>query len=78
VQYAAEHCQSIKWMPSELQDLALWKEFLNMAQVGISMNRPTVRPPSHIECSDASKHGMGSFSATTGSIAWQWEIPLKL
>ena len=64
-------------MPSQLQDLALWKQFLNMVRDSISMNRLTFMLPSHIEHSDASKHRIGSFSATTG-IAWWWKMLLKV
>ncbi len=40
-------------------------------------NQLTFQPPSHIECSDACKQGIGGFLATTG-IAWHWEIPGEL
>ncbi len=76
-QYAAAHRRYIKFTPSQKADLNLWKKFLYQAYCGISLNRLTYRPPSHIERSDACEHGIGGFSATTG-IAWRWEIPLEL
>jgi hypothetical protein len=76
-QYAATHRRFIQWTQSQREDLELWKTFLDMARAGMSLNRLTYRPPSHIERSDACEHGIGGFSATTG-LAWRWEIPLEL
>jgi hypothetical protein len=59
------------------RDLKLWLYFLKQAVNGISLNLLTFCHPTHIGCSNASEHGIGGFSATTG-IAWRWEIPLKL
>jgi hypothetical protein len=75
--YAASHCQSICLTDEQRDDLKQWLHFLEQAVNGISLNLLTFHRPTHIGCSDASEHGIGGFSATTG-IAWRWEIPLKL
>jgi hypothetical protein len=75
--YMASHCQSISLTDEQQDDLKLWLHFLEQAVNGMSLNLLTFRHPTHIGRSDASEHGIGSFSATTG-IAWRWKIPLKL
>lgn len=55
-------------------DLVLWIEFLDMALQGISMNNLVFRKPTRIGRSDASTHGIGGFSATSG-VAWRWALP---
>jgi hypothetical protein len=75
--YAASHCRSISLTDKQRDDLKLWLRFLEQAVNGISLNLLTFHHPSHIGRSDASEHGIGGFSATTG-IAWRWEIPLTL
>jgi hypothetical protein len=75
--YAASHCRSISLTDEQRDDLKLWLHFLEQAVNGISLNLLTFHHLSHIQRSDASEHGIGGFSATTG-IAWRWEIPLKL
>lgn len=59
------------------KDLHLWLHFLDRAQQGISMNNMVFRKPNRIDRSDASTHGVGGFSATSG-VAWQWELPSDL
>jgi hypothetical protein len=75
--YVASHRQSISLTDEQRDDLKLWLRFLEQAVNGISLNLLTFHRPTHIGRSDASEHGIGGFSATTG-IAWRWEIPLEL
>ena len=58
-------------------DLELWKEILQYAGEGMSLNLLTTRSPNHWWRSDACEHGIGGYNLKTGQ-AWQWEIPEDL
>ena len=59
-----------------IKELELWKNFLQTAKKGISMNLLTYRQPTHVYRSDACKHGLGGLSAL--GRAWRWLIPVHL
>ena len=63
--------------PSVQDDLELWKDILQYAGEGMSMNLLTTRSPNHWWRSDACEHGIGGYNLKTGR-AWQWEIPEDL
>ena len=75
--FAAQKWRSVKLKDVQCQDLALWLQFLDKACTGLSLNLMTFCLPSRILWSDASLHGIGGLSVTSG-IAWQWEIPWDL
>jgi hypothetical protein len=65
--------QRIDLHQSELDNLALWLEFLNHAKVGISLNKITIRHPTRISWSDACPYGIGGYNL--GGFAWRIKIP---
>jgi hypothetical protein len=65
--------QQIVLHQSELDDLALWLEFLDHAKVGISLNKITIQHPARISWSDACPYGIGGYNL--GGFAWRIKIP---
>jgi hypothetical protein len=65
--------QRIDLHQSELNDLALWLEFLDHAKAGISLNKITIRHPTRISWSDACPYGIGGYDL--GGFAWRIKIP---
>jgi hypothetical protein len=63
--------------PTELQDLGINLEFIQLAQSGVSLSNITYRRPTHIFRSDACEFGMGGYNPISGK-AWRWELPLNL
>ena len=51
----------------------MWKEFLNKAKEGISMNKLTYRNPTNLVVTDACPNGIGGLSITSGQ-AWRLKI----
>jgi hypothetical protein len=60
-----------------LSDLKLWKQFVNYAANGVSLNLLTSRLPNNIIRVDACPWGVGGYSLTTGR-AWFINIPPHL
>ena len=60
-----------------LSDLKLWKQFVNYAANGVSLNLLTFRLPNNIIRVDACPWGVGGYSLTTGR-AWFINIPPHL
>ena len=75
--FAAQKWHSVKLQNAQRQDLALWLRFLDKARARLSLNLLTFCLPSRILRSDASLHGIGGLSVTSG-IAWRWELPWDL
>jgi hypothetical protein len=65
--------QQISLSDEEINDLALWLDFLASASHGISMNRITHRRPSQLGWSDSCTFGLGGF--TFSGTAWRIRIP---
>jgi len=63
--------------PTELQNLGINLEFIQLAQSGVSLSNITYRRPTHIFRSDACEFGMGGYNPISGK-AWRWELPLNL
>lgn len=57
----------------DIRYLLMWKEFLNQAREGISMNKLTYRQPTNHVVTDACPHGIGGLSITSGR-AWRLKI----
>ena len=55
-------------------DLSICAEYLLKARHGISLNLLVFREPTHTYRSDASEHGIGGYSLSSGH-AWRYEIP---
>ena len=75
--FTAQKQHSVKLQNAQCQDLALWLRFVNKAHAGLSLNLLTFCLPSHILWSDASLHGIGGLSVTSGIARW-WELPWDL
>ena len=75
--FAAQKWCSVKLQNAQRQDLALWLRFLDKACTGLSLNLLAFCLPLRILQSDASLHGIGGLSVTSG-IAWWWELPWDL
>ena len=56
-----------------IEDLVLWQEFLQQANIGILINLITFHCPTHIFWADACPQGLGGYSAT--GRAWRFAIP---
>ena len=61
----------------QLDDLVLWKRFLQYAAGGISINRLVCRWPTRIVRVDACPQGMGGYCLQSG-IAWRYQLPESL
>jgi hypothetical protein len=61
----------------QLDDLVLWKRFLQHAAEGISINRLVCRWPTPIVRVDACPQGMGGYGLQSG-IAWRFQLPESL
>jgi hypothetical protein len=59
------------------QDLHLWKELLQYAKDGMSMDMLTTRHPNHWCRNDACARGIGGYNLRSGR-AWQLELPAEL
>jgi hypothetical protein len=64
--------QTLRLNKEELEDLALWLNFLSMAREGISMNGLTLRNPTILSVSDSCSCGLGGF--TTNGRAWRLKV----
>ena len=73
----AEAKGSIILSGPQLDDLVLWKRFLQHAAEGISINRLVCRWPTRIVRVDACPQGMGGYSLQSG-IAWRFQLPESL
>jgi hypothetical protein len=56
--------------------LELWLKLLKGATTGVSLNLLVLRNPTHIYRTDASLHGLGSYSDR--GQAWRFEIPIEV
>ncbi|NER26087.1 MAG: hypothetical protein F6J96_36445, partial [Symploca sp. SIO1C2] len=65
--------EKIRLSRSEIEDLKLWVEFLQVARSGISLNLLTVRNPSALAWSDSCPYGLGGY--TLRGRAWRLLIP---
>jgi hypothetical protein len=65
--------QSLTLSSEEIQDLHLWVRFLTTANLGISMNRVTIRQPTRLCISDACPWGIAGYSLN--GRAWRIVIP---
>jgi hypothetical protein len=61
---------SVKLSQSQLDDLGLWRRFLDSALQGVSINRLVARWPNRIVRVDACPQGMGGYCLQSG-IAWR-------
>ena len=61
----------------QLDDLALWKGFLQKAAQDISINRLVCRWPTRIVRVDACPQGIGGYGLQSG-IAWRYQLPEDL
>jgi hypothetical protein len=68
---------SITLSGPQLDDLLLWKRFLQHAAEGISINRLMCRWPTQIVRVDTCSLGMGGFCLQSG-IAWRFQLPESL
>ena len=73
----AEAKGSIILSGPQLDDLVLWKRFLQHAAEGISINRLVCRWPTRIVRVDACPQGMGGYGLQSG-IAWRFQLPEPL
>jgi hypothetical protein len=64
--------QTFRLNNEELEDLALWLNFLSMAREGISMNGLTLRNLTILSVSDSCPCGLGGF--TTNGRAWRLKV----
>ena len=62
--------QSFRLSREEVEDLKLWKVFLEKARTGISMNLLTLRAPSLMAFSDSYPFGIGGYT----SKGWAWRV----
>ncbi|NER25730.1 MAG: hypothetical protein F6J96_34575 [Symploca sp. SIO1C2] len=65
--------EKIRLSRSEIEDLKLWIDFLQVARSGISLNLLTVRNPSALAWSDSCPYGLGGY--TLRGWAWRIRIP---
>ncbi len=73
--YAAVHCPVTLW-PDQHANLLLWKDFLQQAHSGISLNLLTFCLPTHIGHSNRCEHGIGGFSVTPSNLlATKMKLP---
>ncbi len=61
----------------QLDNLVLWKQFLQHVAEGISINRLVCRWPTRIVRVDACPRGMGGYCLQSG-IAWRFQLPESL
>ncbi|KAI2503360.1 hypothetical protein MHU86_11080 [Fragilaria crotonensis] len=61
----------------QLDDLILWKAFLQKASRGISINRLVCRWPTRIVRVDACPQGIGGYCLKSG-LAWRYQLPEHL
>jgi hypothetical protein len=64
---------TVKLGPEECKDLALWRDLLKTANLGIPINLITTREPDRICWSDACPFGVGGYSLS--GRAWRIQIP---
>jgi hypothetical protein len=76
-QKRAEAKGTITLSGPQLDNLVLWKHFLQHAAVGISINRLVCRWPTQIVRVDACPQGMGGYCLQSG-IAWRFQLPESL
>ena len=67
----------VKLTKSQWDDLGLWREFLDSALRGVSINRLVVRWPNRIVRVDACPQGMGGYGLQSG-VAWRIQLELDL
>eukprot|EP00957_Ditylum_brightwellii_P144653 11019870-Ditylum_brightwellii.AAC.1 len=67
---------SFKELESVIEDLNLWKGFIRHAAEGISMNNVVYQAADIAVWSNASFHGIGSYSLNGDT--WRWQLPAKL
>ena len=65
--------QHIRFTEEEVNDLKLWREFLNTAREGISINLLVLRTPTRIAWSDSCPFGLGGY--TIKGTAWRIRVP---
>ena len=65
--------QHIRFTEEEVKDLTLWREFLDTARQGISINLLVLRTPTQIAWSDSCPFGLGGY--TLKGKAWRIKIP---
>jgi hypothetical protein len=64
--------QTFRLSQEDLDDLALWLDFLHMAREGISLNGLTMRNPTILSISDSCPLGLGGF--TSNGRAWRLKV----
>lgn len=67
--YPKPKTQEITLSRHELKDLALWRRFVTMAHHDLSMNRLTIRQPTHLAFLDTCPFGFGGYNLQ--GRAWQ-------
>jgi hypothetical protein len=65
--------QHIRLAEEEAKDLELWREFLDRAKAGISINLLVFRTPTRIAWSDSCPFGLGGY--TLSGSAWRIKVP---
>jgi len=65
--------QLVRLSVEELEDLILWRELLEGANRGVSMNLMTIRTPTRVAWSDSCPFGIGGYNLS--GRAWRIKIP---
>ena len=65
--------QHIRLTEDEAKDLELWREFLDQAKAGISINLLVFRTPTRVAWSDSCPFGLGGY--TLSGSAWRVKVP---
>jgi hypothetical protein len=65
--------QRLRLTDLEIGDLTLWKQILDQAHLGVSLNLLVTRQPDRICWSDACPYGIGGYSLS--GLAWRIRIP---
>jgi hypothetical protein len=66
--------QIVRFTAEEVEDLCLWKEYLRVANEGISINLLVTRTPTRLAWSDSCPFGLGGY--TFSGRAWRVRIPI--
>ena len=65
--------QVVRFTVDEIEDLKLWRNYLQLAKLGISINLLVTRTPTRLAWSDSCPFGLGGY--TLSGWAWRLRIP---
>jgi len=68
--------QVVRFTTDEIADLKLWRDYLQLARVGISINLLVTRTPTRMAWSDSCPYGLGGY--TLSGWAWRVRVPVGL